>query len=77
MTAAVQGHNAEDDQSAGPEAVAKLESELGRHGIRVEMFLYPGTRHAFFNDQRPEVHDPDAARQAWERTIAFLHSTLG
>jgi carboxymethylenebutenolidase len=33
--------------------------------------------HAFFNDARPEVYAPEAARLAWERTLAFLHEHLG
>ena len=77
MAAAVQGHYAENDGMAGPAAVAKLEKELGEHGVPAELFLYPGTEHAFFNDQRPEVHDPAASARAWERTVAFLRSTLG
>jgi carboxymethylenebutenolidase len=76
MTAAVQGHYAEHDDSAGPAAVAQLQKELGGRGIPVEMFLYPGTQHAFFNDSRPEVHDPEAAALAWSRATRFLHETL-
>jgi carboxymethylenebutenolidase len=37
--------------------------------------LYPGTHHAFFNDTRPS-YDPEAARLAWARTIAFLGDRL-
>jgi carboxymethylenebutenolidase len=33
--------------------------------------------HAFFNDTRPEVHDPEAARRSWELTVQFLHRRLG
>ncbi len=76
MTAAVQGHYAEHDDMAGPAAVEKLEKELGSRGIPVELFLYPGTEHAFFNDTRPEVHDPEASALAWQRSIDFLHRTL-
>jgi carboxymethylenebutenolidase len=76
MTAAVQGHYAEHDDFAGPAAVEKLKNELGNRGITVEMYLYPGTEHAFFNDTRPEVHDPEASARAWERAIGFLRSTL-
>ena len=77
MTAAVQGHYAENDEFAGPEAVAALEAELKELGIEVEMFIYPRVQHAFFNDDRPEVYDEDAASQAWNRTLSFLRSKLG
>jgi carboxymethylenebutenolidase len=76
MTAAVQGHYAEHDDMAGPAAVEQLKSDLGSRGVKVETFLYPGTEHAFFNDTRPEVHDPEASALAWERSIGFLRSTL-
>ncbi len=76
MTAAVQGHYAENDEGVSPAAVEKLERELGGRGVAVELFLYPGTEHAFFNDTRPEVYAPEASAQAWERTLAFLRSTL-
>lgn len=76
MAAAVQGHYAENDDSAGPMAVEKLEKELGGRGVAVELFVYPGTEHAFFNDSRPEVYDAEASVLAWERTIPFLHSAL-
>jgi carboxymethylenebutenolidase len=46
---------------------------VGRHG---EMHVYPGTDHAFFNDTRPEVYKPDAAKLAWERTLAFFREHL-
>ncbi len=76
VTARVQGHYAEHDELAGPPAVAQLKRELGGHGVEVEIFLYPGTSHAFFNDTRPEVYDDDAARTSWARTVNFLRSTL-
>ena len=76
MAAAVQGHYAEKDDFAGPAAVAKLEKELGEAGKEVEMYLYPGTEHAFFNDTRPEVHQPEPSKLAWERTLTFLRSRL-
>lgn len=76
MTAAVQGHYAENDDMAGPAAVDKLGQELGDLGIRVELFLYPGTSHAFFNDTRPEVYDPEASALAWQRAVGFLRTAL-
>jgi carboxymethylenebutenolidase len=76
MTAAVQGHYAEHDDMAGPAAVDKLKQELAGRQIPVELFLYPGTTHAFFNDTRPEVYDPEASALAWSRAVEFLRSTL-
>ena len=76
LNAAVQGHYAQNDGSASPEQVAALEKELRDAGKAVEMFVYPGTDHAFFNDTRPEVYKPDEARQAWDRTIEFFRACL-
>lgn len=76
MAAAVQGHYAEHDDMAGPAAVEKMNRVLGDRGVRTELFLYPGTEHAFFNDTRPEVYDADASILAWQRTIPFLRSEL-
>jgi carboxymethylenebutenolidase len=76
LGAAVQGHFAEHDQLADPDSVRALEEELRGLGKEVEFFTYPGTDHAFFNDDRPEVFVPEAAATAWERTIEFLRSHL-
>jgi carboxymethylenebutenolidase len=75
--AAFQGHYAEHDDWAGPELALQLESRLQKLGLSAKFFVYPGTRHAFFNDDRPEDHDPQASRIAWARTIEFLRNRLG
>ncbi|HEX2043093.1 MAG TPA: dienelactone hydrolase family protein [Acidimicrobiales bacterium] len=77
LEAAVEGHYAEDDDRAGFGVARALEEELTALGKEVRMFLYPGTAAAFFDDTRPEVYDPDAARQAWVRTLEFLRAKLG
>jgi carboxymethylenebutenolidase len=76
MTAAVQGHYAEKDDYFNPAAVAALEKELMAVGVEVEMFVYPGADHAFFNDERPEVYDAGAASQAWGRVVDFFRSRI-
>jgi len=74
--AAFQGHYAEHDDGAGPEVARQLEVLLQSLGLPAEFFVYPGTQHAFFNDDRPEVHDAEASRLAWERTLEFLRNRL-
>lgn len=64
-----------DGTSAAPgiqQAVAAIETAGGT----VEVFDYPGTEHAFFNDERPEVYAPEASALAWERTLALLARAL-
>jgi carboxymethylenebutenolidase len=76
LRAPVLGLYAERDKSVPPEAVRELEAELRRRGKSVEMHVYPGTDHAFFNDTRPEVYDPEAAADAWRRTVEFFRENL-
>jgi carboxymethylenebutenolidase len=76
MQASVLAHIAEKDGWFGPDAAAELESELQALGKQTEFHVYAGADHAFFNDTRPEVHDADASRLAWDRTVSFLHDTL-
>ncbi len=68
-------HFAEDDPFEPAESVAQMEQELQAAGRPVTVYTYPGTKHWFFEDNRPE-YDAEAARLAWERTIAFLHERL-
>jgi carboxymethylenebutenolidase len=77
MTAAVQGHFAAEDGFFGPDKAAALEQQLRDLGKDVEFFQYEGADHAFFNDTRPEVYDPDAASLAWTRALSFLRAHLG
>ena len=68
-------HFAEDDRFLPPEKIAQMEQELQAAGRPVTVYTYPGTKHWFFEDNRPE-YDVGAARLAWERTIEFLHQRL-
>jgi carboxymethylenebutenolidase len=68
-------HFAEDDPFEPAESVAQMEQELQAAGRPVTVYTYPGTKHWFFEDNRPE-YDAEAAQLAWERTIQFLHERL-
>lgn len=76
MSAGLQGHYAEDDDFAGPQAAHDLEDTLRGMGKEAEVFIYSGAHHGFFNDSRPEQYAPEASRLAWDRTVAFLRSHL-
>jgi carboxymethylenebutenolidase len=69
-------HIAEKDGFFTPAAAAELEGTLKGLGKDVELHVYTGTDHAFFNDARPEVYDAAAATTAWDRTLALFRSTL-
>jgi carboxymethylenebutenolidase len=68
-------HFAQDDPFESAESVAEMEQELQAAGRPVTCYTYPGTKHWFFEENRPEF-DAGAARVAWERTIEFLHQRL-
>jgi carboxymethylenebutenolidase len=68
-------HYAKDDPFVSDGKVAKMEQELQAAGRPVTVYTYPRTKHWFFEENRPE-YDAEAARLAWERTIAFLHKRL-
>ncbi len=76
MSAAVLGHYAEKDEYFTPEKANELAAQLRGLGKSVEIFVYPGADHAFFNDTRPEVYDAEASRALWDRTLAFFAEQL-
>jgi carboxymethylenebutenolidase len=73
--AAFLGHYAEDDEFESLADVRHLEEQIRAAGKQVAFYVYPGTKHWFFEENRPE-YDPTAAGLAWERTVAFLREQL-
>lgn len=65
-----------NDKGVPPEKGRELAEKLRKLGKEVELVIYPGADHAFFNDARPEVHNPDAAADAWRRTLDLLRRAL-
>jgi carboxymethylenebutenolidase len=53
----------------------EFERALKAADVKYEHFLYPGTQHGFNNDTTPR-YDADAAKLAWERTLAFFAKHL-
>jgi carboxymethylenebutenolidase len=51
-----------------PDAKAFAERQRQR-GRAAEVVVYPGAGHAFFNNDRPEVYRPEAANDAWRRSL--------
>ena len=69
-------HQCESDlPSTGPD-IARYAAAIAEHGGVAVVETYPGTQHAFFNDDRPEVFNADAAALGWDRSIAMLHRRL-
>ena len=78
LTASVEGHFAEKDDFFTPDAVKGLEARLKEMGKDVEFEIYPGTGHAFANEENPlGTRDEAAGEQALGRAVQFLESKLG
>ena len=76
LQAPVLGIYGERDKSVPPESVHRLEQQLKALGKKVDVIIYPNADHAFFNDARPAVYVPEAAADAWQRTIEFFRKHL-
>ena len=76
LDAAILGHAAGEDDFFTPEAAMELETQLKALGLDVAFHHYPDVDHAFFNEDRPEVHDPESADLLWDRSIAFFRNSL-
>ncbi|MGJ5610083.1 dienelactone hydrolase family protein [Micrococcus luteus] len=73
VTAAVQGHYAEQDDSFPVEDAREQEQQIREEsGADVEYFYYDAP-HAFHNDENPQGnYRPEAAALAWDRAVSFL-----
>ena len=70
----LQGHFALQDSFFPPEKVDTLEKQLKEGNVNYEFYRYDAN-HAFGNENN-DIHDPEATRQAWARSLAFLAQHL-
>jgi len=54
-----------------PQKVESLRQIAQKYNLPVEIVTYDAD-HAFFNDTRPQVYNPEAAMDAWKR---YWHSS--
>ncbi len=75
IKAPVMAHYAENDAgiNAGIEA---FEAALKKYNKEYQIFIYPGTAHAFNNDSNPQRYNEEAAKLAWSRTVGFFREKL-
>ena len=76
LQAPVLGFFAENDQSVSPDVARKLESDLKAAGKQVDITIFEGAEHAFFNDTRHQVYHAAYANQCWERMLQFFNQHL-
>lgn len=65
----------ENDKGVPPEQGREIEKKLKQLGKKVELKIYPGCDHAFFNDTGRN-YKPDAAADAWPRTVEFFRKNI-
>jgi carboxymethylenebutenolidase len=71
IKAAVQLHYAGLDERINA-GMGAYEEALKAAGIQYEQYLYENVNHAFHNDTSTARYNAEAAKLAWERTIAFF-----
>lgn len=76
LRAPVLGIYAGKDAFVNPQVVGELDRQLTELGKPHTFHTYAEATHAFFNEERPEVYDPAAAKDAWAKTLAFLRREL-
>jgi carboxymethylenebutenolidase len=69
-------HCSEEDGTSAAEGIQLARRAIEEAGGEVTVYDYPDTRHAFFNDDRPEVYSNDAAKVAWARTLELFRTRL-
>jgi carboxymethylenebutenolidase len=70
-------HCSEADGTSAAPGIRTARQAIEAGGGHCTVHDYPGTAHAFFNDDRPEVYDAAAAESAWARTLDVLRSGTG
>jgi carboxymethylenebutenolidase len=56
--------------------VPALETAMKQYNKDYTHVVYPDAGHAFFNDTNVRAYRPDAAKDAWEKSLAFLKKNL-
>ena len=77
IVAPVLGNFGADDKGITPADVQAFEKTMRGLNRRIDVKIYPGAGHAFENPNNTTGYRPEAAADAWKRTLAFLHNALG
>ncbi|MGD0250249.1 MAG: dienelactone hydrolase family protein [Thermoplasmata archaeon] len=76
VRAAVLGIYGEEDPGITA-TVPQLAEAMKNSGHRFDYHVYPGAKHAFFNDTRASNYHAASAQDAWKRVLAFFAESLG
>lgn len=69
-------HCSEADGTTAAPGIQQARTAIERAGGTCDLYDYPGTAHAFFNDDRPEAFDSEASALAWARTLELFRDHL-
>ena len=72
----VLGNFGAEDRGITPADVAAFEKTMKAMNRRVDFKIYDGAGHAFENPNNTTGYRPEAAADAWARTLAFLHKAM-
>lgn len=76
IIAPVLGSFGADDRGITPADVRAFEKTMKGMNRRVDLKIYDGAGHGFENSTNAAGYRPDAAADAWARTVAFLNKTM-
>ncbi len=64
------------DRGVLPSDVSSFEKSMKGLSRRVDIKIYDGAGHGFENPDNKDTYQPEAAADAWSRSVAFLSRTL-
>ena len=75
IQAPVLAHYGEKDPAVN-EDIAATEATMKRYNKSYTYKIYPEAQHGFHNDTNPGRYHPEAAKEAWEKTLDFFKKHL-
>jgi len=72
LSGPVLGLFAEQDGSVTPQVARDTDAAIKQAGKQSEIHIYAGAGHAFFNDERSDSYNKEAAEDSWRRMLAFF-----
>jgi carboxymethylenebutenolidase len=75
IQAPVLAHYGEKDPNVNQDIPA-TEEAMKKYNKPYTYKIYPGAQHGFHTDTNPDRYHPDAAKEAWARTLEFFKTNL-
>ena len=75
IEAPVMAHYGGEDKPIS-DTVPATEAAMKKYNKSYAYKIYPGAKHAFNNDVNPDRYNPEAAKEAWGKTVEFFKKNL-